>query len=36
MRGVWVTQLVKYLTLGLGSGHELLICEFEPHIGALH
>ena len=30
--GVWVAQLVKHLTLGLSLGHDLTVCEFEPHI----
>ena len=29
----WVIQLVKYLTLGFGSGHDLTVRGFEPHIG---
>ena len=32
-RNAWVVQLVKRLTLDFGSGHDLTICEFEPHIG---
>ena len=32
-QGAWVTQLVKHLTLGFGSGHDLTICEFESHNG---
>ena len=28
--GAWVDQLVKHLTFG--SGHDLTIYEFEPHI----
>ena len=31
--GAWVPQLVKRLTLGFGSGHGLLVCEFKPRIG---
>ena len=31
--GIWVAQLVKHLTLDLGSGHDLTAHEFEPHIG---
>ena len=27
-----MAQSVKRLTLGLGSGHDLTLCEFEPHI----
>ena len=26
-------QSVKHPTLGLGSGHDLTVWEFEPHIG---
>ena len=29
----WVAQLVKYPTLDLSSGHDLMVCEFEPRIG---
>ena len=32
MRGIWVAQSVKHLTLGFCSGHELMVCEFEPRI----
>ena len=31
-RGTWVAQSVKHLTLGFGSGHDLMIRGFEPHI----
>ena len=31
--GTWVAQLVKCLTLDLGSGHDLTVCELKPHIG---
>ena len=31
--GAWVAQSVKHLTLDLGSGHDLMVHEFEPHIG---
>ena len=31
--GTWMAQLVKFLTLGLGSGHGLTVCEIEPCIG---
>ena len=31
-RGAWVAQLVKQLTLDLGSGHGLMVGEIEPHI----
>ena len=27
--GTWVAQLAKCLTLGFGSGHDLVVCEFE-------
>ena len=29
-RGTWVAQSVKHLTLDFGSGHDLMVCEFEP------
>ena len=32
-RGTWVAHSVKHLTLGFSSGHNLLVHEFEPHIG---
>ena len=32
-RGAWMAQLVKCLTLGFGSGHDLTVREFEPCIG---
>ena len=28
-----MAQLVKYLTFDFGSGHDLVVCESEPHIG---
>ena len=31
--GIWVAQLGKHLTLNFGSGHDLMVCEFEPHVG---
>ena len=31
----WVVQLVEHPTLDLGSGHNLMVCEFEPLIGHL-
>ena len=31
--GVWVTQLVRYMTLDFGSGHGFMVCEFKPHVG---
>ena len=30
--GVWVAQLVKLPTLHFGSGHDLMVHEFEPHL----
>ena len=33
MWGTWVAQLVKHLTLDIGSGHNLIVCEIEPHVG---
>ena len=33
IRGPWVTQSIKCLTLGFGSGHDLIVCGFEPHTG---
>ena len=32
-RGTWVAQSVKHLTLGFGSGHDLVTHKFEPRIG---
>ena len=31
-RGTWVAQSVKHPTLNLGSGGDLMVCEFEPHV----
>ena len=31
--GAWVALSAKHLTLDFGSGHDLMVCEFEPHIG---
>ena len=31
-RGTWVAQLVKRPILDFSSGHDLTVCEFEPHI----
>ena len=28
-----MAQLVKYLTLDFGSGHDLMIGDFKPHVG---
>ena len=30
--GTWVAQLVKRPTQDFGSGHDLIVHEFEPHI----
>ena len=27
-----MAQFVERLTLDLGSGHDLMVCEFEPHV----
>ena len=29
----WVAQLVKHLTFAFGSGRDLTVHEFEPHVG---
>ena len=31
--GAWVAHLVKWPTLDLGSGHDLMVCEIEPNVG---
>ena len=31
--GPWVTESVKCLALDLGSGHDLMVHEFEPPVG---
>ena len=31
-RGAWVARLVKHPTLGFGSGQDLKVHEFEPHV----
>ena len=31
-RGAWVAQLVKCLTLGFGSGHDLMVRGTEPYV----
>ena len=33
MRVPWVAQLVKRLTLDFGSGHDLVVCEPQSHVG---
>ena len=32
IKGTWVAQSVEYLTPDFGSGHDLMVCEFKPHI----
>ena len=32
-RSAWVAESVKHLTLGFGSGHDLMAHEFKPYIG---
>ena len=32
MKGTWVAQSVKHPTLGFGLGHDLMVCEFDPHM----
>ena len=32
-RGAWGAQSVKRLTLDFSSGHDLMVCGIEPHIG---
>ena len=31
-QGTWVAPLVKHLTLGFGSGHDLIVCGTKPHV----
>ena len=31
--GRWVAQSVKHPTLDLGSGHDVVVCGIEPHVG---
>ena len=33
MKGAWVAQSVKPMTLDFGSSHDLTVREFKPHIG---
>ena len=33
LRGAWVAQSVKRLTLDFGSSHDLTVREFKPHVG---
>ena len=30
--GTWVAQSVKCSTLDLSSGHDVTVCEIEPHV----
>ena len=32
LRDAWVGQSIKRLTLDFGSGHDLMVHEFEPHV----
>ena len=34
-RGAWVVQSDKCPALGFSLGHDLMVCELEPHVGAL-
>ena len=31
-RGTWVAQSVKCPTLDFSSDHDLMVCEFKPHV----
>ena len=31
--GTWVVQSSKHLTLDFGTGHDLTVLEFKPHVG---
>ena len=31
-RGAWVAQSGKWPTLDFSSGHDLTVCELEPHV----
>ena len=33
--GTWVAQSVKQPTVDLGSGYDLMACDFEPRIGSV-
>ena len=33
MGGAWVAQSVKPPPLDVGSGHDLMVFEFQPHVG---
>ena len=32
-RDAWVAWLIKCLALDFSSGHDLVVHEFEPHVG---
>ena len=32
-QGAWLAQFVEHPTLDFGSGHDLVVREFEPHLG---
>ena len=32
-KGLWVAQSDEHPTLDFSSGHDLMVCEFDPHIG---
>ena len=32
VRGAWMAQWAKHLTLDFGSGHDLMVCEREPQV----
>jgi len=34
-RGTWVAQLVKHLTLGFGSGHDLSVMRLRHLMGSV-
>ena len=33
LEGIWLAQSVGHLSLGFSSGHDLLVCGFEPRLG---
>ena len=34
-QGAWVVQSIKYLTLGFGSGHDLMVLGLSPALGSM-
>ena len=34
LRGTWVAQFVKHLTLNFGSGHDLRVMRLSPKTGS--